>query len=188
MRGIFIGRFQPIHRGHIEVIKHILNEVDEIIVLIAAAQLSHSMKNPLTGGERMMIVRAALEEENLPMDRVWIIPAQDVSDNSLWVHHLRRLTPSFDVMYSNNPFTLRLFQESGIKTKTVPLFDRSNNSATEIRKKIVNKEKLKGLLCSSTIRFLCYWDIQGRIVSILSDDTTSKSFANPSGSEMNYDK
>jgi len=188
MRGIFIGRFQPIHRGHIEVIKHILNEVDEIIVLIAAAQLSHSMKNPLTGGERMTIVRAALEEENLPMDRIWIIPAQDVSDNSLWVYHLRRLSPSFDVMYSNNPFTLRLFQETGIKTKTIPMFDRAINSATEIRLKIVNNGKLKGLLCSSTIRFLNDWDIQGRIVSIVSDDSTSNASANLPGSEMNYEK
>ena len=46
VRGILIGRMQPIHKGHIQVIKKILEEVDEIIIGIGSAQLSHELKDP----------------------------------------------------------------------------------------------------------------------------------------------
>ena len=32
VRGILIGRMQPVHNGHMEVIKRILEEVDEIVI------------------------------------------------------------------------------------------------------------------------------------------------------------
>ncbi len=32
VRGILIGRMQPVHNGHIEVIKKTLEEVDEIVI------------------------------------------------------------------------------------------------------------------------------------------------------------
>ena len=47
VRGILIGRMQPLHNGHIEVIKKILNEVDEIIIGIGSAQISHELKDHL---------------------------------------------------------------------------------------------------------------------------------------------
>ena len=52
-RGLLIGRMQPVHNGHIEIIKQILEEVDEIIIGIGSAQLSHELKNPFTAGERL---------------------------------------------------------------------------------------------------------------------------------------
>ena len=43
LRGILIGRMQPVHNGHIQVIESILDEVDEIIIGIGSAQLSLSL-------------------------------------------------------------------------------------------------------------------------------------------------
>ncbi|MEM0023032.1 MAG: adenylyltransferase/cytidyltransferase family protein, partial [Archaeoglobaceae archaeon] len=48
MRALFIGRFQPYHLGHHEVVKKILEEVDELIIGIGSAQESHSLENPFT--------------------------------------------------------------------------------------------------------------------------------------------
>ncbi len=186
MRGIFIGRFQPVHLGHLGVIRHILSEVDELIILVAAAQISHTFKNPLTGGERLLLIREALKEQDIPTDRLWIIPVQDISDNSLWVHHLKRLTPKFDVMYSNNPFTIRLFEEAGLETRRIPMIDRKDYSATEIRNRIVNNEDLESLVSPSTIRYFEKWDIKGRFTSIVTDDTLDPS-QNIAGSELNAD-
>ena len=59
-RGLLIGRMQPVHNGHIEIIKQILEEVDEIIIGIGSAQLSHELKNPFTAGERLMMLNQAL--------------------------------------------------------------------------------------------------------------------------------
>lgn len=51
VRGILIGRMQPVHNGHIEVIKKTLEEVDEIVIGIGSAQKSHELKDPFTAGE-----------------------------------------------------------------------------------------------------------------------------------------
>ena len=64
-RGLVIGRFQPPHNGHLSVIREILKKKREVIIVVAAAQLSHTSKNPLTAGERVTLIRLMLESENI---------------------------------------------------------------------------------------------------------------------------
>jgi Nicotinamide mononucleotide adenylyltransferase len=47
-RGFYIGRFQPYHNGHQAVLEGIAEEVDEIIIGVGSAQLSHDIQNPFT--------------------------------------------------------------------------------------------------------------------------------------------
>ncbi|MFZ0222198.1 MAG: adenylyltransferase/cytidyltransferase family protein, partial [Candidatus Nitrosopolaris sp.] len=39
-RGIFVGRFQPFHLGHMATIKFALEKVEELVIVIGSAQLS----------------------------------------------------------------------------------------------------------------------------------------------------
>ncbi|HDM88409.1 MAG TPA: nicotinamide-nucleotide adenylyltransferase, partial [Candidatus Bathyarchaeota archaeon] len=41
-RGLFIGRFQPPHLGHLHAIKQALEECDELIIVIGSSQYSHT--------------------------------------------------------------------------------------------------------------------------------------------------
>ena len=95
VRGILIGRMQPVHNGHMQIIDKILEEVDEIIIGIGSAQLSHSIKNPFTAGERIVMVSQALAERGVDPTRYYIIPMQDINFNALWVSHVKMLTPAF---------------------------------------------------------------------------------------------
>ncbi|MCQ4350098.1 MAG: adenylyltransferase/cytidyltransferase family protein, partial [Sulfolobales archaeon] len=61
-RALFPGRFQPIHLGHIEVIKWTLEKFDEIIIVIGSSQESHTIMNPFSAGERIEMIRKALIE------------------------------------------------------------------------------------------------------------------------------
>ena len=79
VRGILIGRMQPVHNGHMQVIEKILEEVDEIIIGIGSAQLSHELKDPFTAGERVVMVTQALAEENIDPGRFYIIPMEDIA-------------------------------------------------------------------------------------------------------------
>ena len=45
-RGVFVGRFQPFHKGHLEFIKKILKEVEELIIIVGSSQFSHRIDNP----------------------------------------------------------------------------------------------------------------------------------------------
>ncbi|MCC7558308.1 MAG: nicotinamide-nucleotide adenylyltransferase, partial [Methanobacteriaceae archaeon] len=82
MRGLLVGRMQPVHKGHLQVIKRILEEVNEIIICVGSAQLSHTIKDPFTAGERIMMLTKALSENGISASRYYIIPVQDIECNS----------------------------------------------------------------------------------------------------------
>ena len=43
-----MGRFQPFHLGHLDLVKQILKESDEIIILVTSAQFNYLEKDPFT--------------------------------------------------------------------------------------------------------------------------------------------
>jgi nicotinamide-nucleotide adenylyltransferase len=153
-RGLFVGRFQPFHNGHLEVIKKILAQVDELIIIVGSSQYSHNLDNPFTAGERITMIRRALEETGVQFSRIWIIPVPDVHQHSLWVSHIICYSPKFDLVYANEPLTQRLFTEAQIKVKSLPFIKRNFYSATEIRKRILNRENWEKLVPSSVFKFI----------------------------------
>ncbi len=187
VRGLFIARFQPIHRGHVRVIREIMEKVDELLIAVAAAQISHTRKNPLTAGERLIMVREALKDANIPLDRIWIIPVQDILDNALWVFHLKRILPPFDIMFSNNPFTVNLFKEAGLKTQGTGIYDRMHFSATSIREGIINDEPIDNYLYPSTVHYLKKWNIKDRLLSIVTDEVKLAKSGKEAGTELTKD-
>lgn len=153
-RGILIGRMQPVHNGHLEVIKKILNEVDEIIICIGSAQLSHSLKNPFTAGERIVMLTQSLAELNIDPSRYYIIPMEDINYNALWVAHIKMMTPPFSIIYTGNSLVKQLFLEEEYEVSTPPLFNRKELSGTEVRKRIIEDGNWKKLVPNSTINII----------------------------------
>jgi nicotinamide-nucleotide adenylyltransferase len=153
-RGLFVGRFQPIHNGHVKAIKDILKKVDELIIVIGSAQYSHRADNPFTVGERIAMIRKALESENIPQTRCWIIPVPDVHIHMMWVAEVIGYTPKFDVVFTNEPLTRRLFIEAGFKVEPVPFHKRKIYSATEIRERMLNNKSWEELVPESVARFI----------------------------------
>ncbi len=133
-----MGRFQPFHYGHLELIKQILKHNDSVIVGIGSAQYSHTLKDPFTAGERHLMISSTLERENI--FQFYLVPIEDVNSNPLWVAHVESLTPKFNNVYTNNPLVTRLFKEKGYEVQSMDLMNRSAWSGTRIREKILNDE------------------------------------------------
>ncbi len=169
MRAFFIGRFQPYHLGHHEVIKNILNEVDELIIGIGSAQESHSLENPFTAGERVWMISKALDELKIEK-KIYIIPLEDIKRNSLWVAHVKEMVPPFDVVYSNNPLVKRLFKEDGVEVRGTHLYNRVDYQGTEIRKKMINGENWKKYVPKAVVEVIETIDGINRIKEIISKD------------------
>jgi len=129
-RALFLGRFQPYHNGHDAVIRRIVPEVDELIIAVGSAQYSHTLRDPFTAGERIMMITRALADLHITK---YVLPIEDIEQNALYVSHIERLTPPFQVVYSNNPLVIRLFEEAGIPVKQVPPVDRKHLWGTKIR-------------------------------------------------------
>jgi nicotinamide-nucleotide adenylyltransferase len=153
-RGLFVGRFQPFHNGHLEVIKRIMKEVNELVIIVGSSQYSHRLGNPFTAGERITMIRNALEEEEIQLTRIWIIPVPDVHQHSLWVSQIVGYTPKFDGVYTNEPLTRRLFLEAGFRVLPMPLIKREVYLATEIRKRMITGTNWKELVPSSVAKFI----------------------------------
>ncbi|MBV9668355.1 MAG: adenylyltransferase/cytidyltransferase family protein, partial [Nitrososphaeraceae archaeon] len=63
-RGLFVGRFQPFHLGHLATIKFALSHIEELVVVIGSAQKSHEIRNPFTAGERIQMIKDSLNEDS----------------------------------------------------------------------------------------------------------------------------
>jgi nicotinamide-nucleotide adenylyltransferase len=169
-RGLYVGRFQPFHMGHLSAIKEVLKEVEELVIVIGSAQYSHNFNNPFTAGERLVMVRTALEESGVDSKRVWIVPVPDVHLHMMWVSSVEGYTPHFNVVYSNEPLTRRLFMESGYKVKPIRFFERKEYSSTEIREKMVKGQNWERLVPKSVATFIKEIDGLNRLKDLTKTD------------------
>lgn len=169
-RGLFVGRFQPFHNGHTEAIKRIAKEVDELIIVIGSPQHSHELDNPFTIGERISMIRSVLNEMRLDPGKYYVIPVPDVQMHATWVSTVTASTPSFDVVYSNEALTRRLFKEAGFRVENIPFYHRETYSATEIRNRILNDQSWEELVPKSVARLIKEINGVGRIRDLAKRD------------------
>lgn len=130
VRGMFLGRFQPFHKGHLSVLETVQEDVDRLLIVVGSSQYSHSFENPFTAGERVWMIEEALDARGM---KATIIPVPDIHRNSLWVSHVETFVPPFDVCYMNNPLPKRLFREAGYEIRTFELVERDRFEATRVR-------------------------------------------------------
>lgn len=81
----YTGRFQPFHNGHLATTVRALEEADNLIILLGSANRSSNIRNPWSADQRNAMIRSVLKENNLPQERVRIIPINDYPyNNELW--------------------------------------------------------------------------------------------------------
>lgn len=149
-RGLFVGRFQPMHLGHLDVIRRLAARHDELIVAVGSANVSHTALNPFTGGERVEMVHAALREGGVM--NALVLPLPDVGRNAVWVSHVVSLVPRFGTLYTNNPLPRRLFQEAGFATAPAPFHERDLYQGTRIRELMLSGEGWRDLVPPAVAR------------------------------------
>lgn len=85
---VFIGRFQPYHNGHHQVILEGLRRAERIIVLCGSAFLPRSQRNPWTFEERKAMILGSFSGEEA--QRLIILPLLDSPYNELlWIQSVQ---------------------------------------------------------------------------------------------------
>jgi nicotinamide-nucleotide adenylyltransferase len=144
MKALFIGRFQPFHKGHLKIIQEASKIYNEIIIGIGSSQYSNTNENPFTNEERKQMIENSLKKIGIKNYKVVNIP--DIHNPPKWVDHVLTIISDFDVVLSNNDFTKQLFSNKGYAVKETPLYEKDKYSGKVIRKKIKNNETWEDLV------------------------------------------
>ena len=163
-RGLFIGRFQPFHNGHYMAIKDILKIEDEVVICVAASQLSYTISNPFSGGERIEMILRSIKEMR---EKVIILSSPNTESNSVWVENIIDTFPSFDKVYTNNTLVRLLWEKRGYKVSEVKFHQKEKFNGTLIRKLISLDKKWSDLVPTETRSYIKEIGGEKRIKEIL---------------------
>ena len=134
--GLYIGRFQPLHIGHLSVITRALTMVEKLNVVIGSIQNSFTWHDPFTTEERIEMITSQLDFQGYK-DKVNIITLPDIDDPFTWPEYILFNLPDkelVDTIFSSNlDSVVSLFQKS-YPNMNVMIFGRKVDiSATKIR-------------------------------------------------------
>jgi nicotinamide-nucleotide adenylyltransferase len=132
-RALLFGRFQPFHKGHLGVVKWTLQRYDEIVIMVGMASESHTFRNPFTAGERIWMIREALREEGIPLDRVITscLPTMEVHVGC--AIYVVKMVPPVQAIVTRNPVLAQVFKDAGLVVEEPPSYNREKYRGEYIR-------------------------------------------------------
>jgi bifunctional NMN adenylyltransferase/nudix hydrolase len=140
--GIFIGRFQPVHQGHIHALGVAASQVQKLYILIGSANQCRSIKNPWSFQERKQMLQLRLHAERitnyeiLPINDYRYSDTQWMSDVRATIEHYTMGSPIlFGHMKEGNDY-LKWFPE--LKFKSIEAQYQIN--ATMIREEMFKND------------------------------------------------
>ena len=146
MRGLMMGRFQPFHLGHLDLVKQILAECDDVVIAITSSQFNYLEKDPFTASERIEMIHQTLKEANVDLSKCFIIPIENQFNIVTWASYLKSILPQFDKVYSGNEYVSMLLQDAGIQVIKPKFLERKQYNATNIRNLIIEDKDWQSLV------------------------------------------
>ncbi len=161
---VYVGRFQPLHKGHVHVIKDILSNFDRVIIVIGSGTESYTEKNPFTGGERLEMI---LETFNEVSDgQLIVIPVKDINYEFLWYRYLDSLLPHYDYVATSDPVSLNLTLINKKKIYSIKPFKRDIYKGKYVRELMATGKPWKDLVDYRVARIIEVLDGVERIRKI----------------------
>ena len=159
--GLFIGRFQPLHYGHLWMIQMIARQVDHLIIGLGSSNSAPSCKNPFTAPERIEMIKRGMKE--IGVRGYSIVELPDFKSDEEWIKEMGKF--SFDTAWSGNEWVQRVFKEHGLPIEVIKEFP--GLSGTKIRRHIVTgqpwlkfiplsvRKYLQEIKATTRVRTLC---------------------------------
>lgn len=152
-KALFIGRFQPFHKGHLHAVKKIVGKHGAVVIAIGSSQESRTRKNPFTAGERKKMVVASLRGEKKLAGKYSIILVPDLQgDDSEWTRRLLA-RGDFSVAVTGTRHVARCLS-GWLKVERPAFLHRAELNATKIRGMILEGKKWEKLVPAGVARYL----------------------------------
>jgi bifunctional NMN adenylyltransferase/nudix hydrolase len=160
---VLIGRFQPLHSAHLEIIKRATALTDQLVIIVGSSNQPRTYKNPFTFDERAMMIKNATRGLNM---QVYVEPNFDtIYNDQAWAVRVQSIVSKYRVLggagvgiighkKDDSSFYLDMFPQWGYEDVELVEF----LSAVDIRdlyfKNSVNYKFIKGVLPETTYDFL----------------------------------
>jgi len=161
MKVLFIGRFQPFHLGHLQVIRSCLDQYKFCYIGIGSSQYSNTSQNPFSFEERKTMISQSLHDEKITQFKVVQIP--DINDPPNWVEHVRSIIDDFDMVFTNNDFTEQLFIAQGYQVDHPGFYMKYTYSGKEIRSRMIQHKSWKDLVHPKVYSYLISINAEERV-------------------------
>jgi bifunctional NMN adenylyltransferase/nudix hydrolase len=159
---VLIGRFQPFHSAHLEIVKRATALCEQLIIITGSAAQPRTYKNPFTSTERAQMIKNATR--GLAM-QIYVEPNFDtIYNDQAWAVRIQGIVSKYAVLGTrtgiighkkdDSSFYLDMFPQWGYENVELIEF----LSAVDIRdlyfKRDVNYKFIKGVLPETTYDFL----------------------------------
>jgi bifunctional NMN adenylyltransferase/nudix hydrolase len=159
---VLIGRFQPFHSAHLEIVKRATALCDQLIIITGSAQQPRTYKNPFTSAERAVMIKDATRGlsmhihvvENVDTiynDQAWAVRVQAIVNKHFKVNDKIGIIGH---KKDDSSFYLDMFPQWGYENVELIEF----LSAVDIRdlyfKRDVNMKFIKGVVPETVFEFL----------------------------------
>ena len=166
-----MGRFQPFHLGHLDLVKQILKECDEVVIAITSSQFNYLEKDPFTAGERIEMIRDSIKGSDLDLSCCIIMAVENQFNIATWPSYLKSILPHFDKVYSGNKYVKMLLEDFDIEVVQPEFFDRQNYNATKIRSMIISGDEWENMVPKAVSDFIKKINGRHRLKIINQSDT-----------------
>ncbi|MEJ2259859.1 MAG: adenylyltransferase/cytidyltransferase family protein, partial [Nitrosopumilaceae archaeon] len=94
--------------GHLDLVRQILKECDEVIILVTSSQFNYLEKDPFTAGERIEMIHDSIKESDVDLTRCIVLAIENQFNIATWIAYLKSMLPHFDRVYSGNEYVKML--------------------------------------------------------------------------------
>jgi bifunctional NMN adenylyltransferase/nudix hydrolase len=137
---VYIGRFQPVHNAHKEIIKRAYSLAEKVVIIVGSGWQPPTYKNPWSSKERHLMLTSVIEEITNTTDITVEHNHDTIYNDEAWASRVQNIVKSYD---KNNTKKIGIIghdkDESTFYLKMFPQWEREEVelieplNATDIR-------------------------------------------------------
>ena len=165
---VLIGRFQPVHNAHVEIIRRAMKLTRELIIIVGTANQPRTYKNPWTSKEREMMLQNVLDQVDTGDTRIRIEHNIDtIYNDTAWMRRVQDIVSKARTCHGKTGIIGHKKDESTFYLDMFPQWDFEEIellqplNATNVRdlyfRKDANLNFLQSVVPQPTMRLLQGW-------------------------------
>ena len=162
---VYIGRFQPLHNAHVEIIRRAKSLADNLVIIIGSANQPRTYKNPFTTEERIAMIHNLATRVGDPTCSVFLDTNRDsLYNNQAWAARVQGIVSKYSTLGGKTAIIGHDKDESTFYLKMFPQWTHEDVelleplNATDIRDLYFRKDAHEGFIRhvvpDSTFKFL----------------------------------